>query len=85
MFEMPIKYPNRDVKTFSYVILDLKGEIKARDKNRNIISFQEEFKVMELDRKSLPKCLKTHTRDPTDIITYLIFLKVLGFMNFEKN
>lgn len=36
--EMPIRYPNRDVETVSYVILDLKGEIRARDENTDTIS-----------------------------------------------
>lgn len=57
--KMPIRYPNRNIKTVSYVILDLKEEIRARDKNMNIISIQIEFKVMELDGKCLPNCLKT--------------------------
>ena len=63
MFGMPIKYLNRVVKTFSHVILDLKGEIKARDKTMNIVSIQKEVKVVELDGKS-PKLLENTLEIP---------------------
>lgn len=56
MFKTPIKYLNRDVKTVSYVIVDLKWEIEARDKKYEY----NQNSHKKLYWNSLPNCLKTH-------------------------
>ena len=39
----------------TYILLYLKGKIRAKDKNTDIISIEKMFKAMEQDRKSFSK------------------------------
>lgn len=46
---MAIQCPNRDMKAVIYMLLNLKGKIRAKDKNMDIISIDKMFKALELD------------------------------------
>lgn len=81
--EMAIRCPNRDMKAVIYMLLNLKGKTKAKDKNMDIISIDKMFKAM--DWKSFSKIAWKHTRGPTNIVKYLIGKKgVPGYMTLRN-
>ena len=60
--EIAIWCPNRDMNAVTYILLYLKGKIRAKDKNTDIISIEKMFKAMEQDRKSFSKTAWKHTQ-----------------------
>ena len=60
--EIAIWCPNRDMNAVTYILLYLKGKIRAKDKNTDIISIEKMFKAMEQDRKSFSKIAWKHTQ-----------------------
>ena len=60
--EMAIWCPNRDMNTVTYILLNLEGKIRAKDKNTDIISIEKMFKAMEQDIKSFSKIAWKHTQ-----------------------
>lgn len=71
------------MKAVIYMLLNLKGKTKAKDKNMDIINIDKMFKAM--DWKSFSKIAWKHTRGPTNIVKYLIGKKgVPGYMTLRN-
>lgn len=47
------------MKTVSYVTLDLREKSEPEVKTQTSSAFRKKIKIMELDGKSFPNCLKT--------------------------